>query len=118
MKFKSLIVLIVLFLSINSLSATNKHKKHKKEKEEISFIEANVISGSGDCGYLLQLSNGIILKPSTSIPKKFQDNHLKVLVRYNEVSGVKVQDACGSTKVITVTDIKKYKPTGQTRAKY
>lgn len=118
MNLKSLLLPVALLFAVNAASAGTKDKKHKKEKEEVSFVEANVIEVYGDCGYVLQLSNGIILKPTTALPRKFRDNHLKVLVRYEDVEELKTGNSCNATKTVSVTEIKKYKITGHNRSKY
>jgi hypothetical protein len=116
MNFRSLLLFILLTFSFTYASAANKNKKHKKSKEEISFIEANVIAGSGNCGFLLQLANGLILQPASILPKKFRDNHLKVMVKYTEINSTAINN-CAS-RMVEVSEIKKYKMTSRNRAKY
>jgi hypothetical protein len=93
-----------------------KNKKDKSgNRDNLSWIEAHVIE-SGDCGYLLQLSNGTLLQPQTILPKKFRENHLKVWIRFSEINPA--SNACNSTKTIAVTEIKKHRNSGVNRAKY
>ena len=119
MTLKKLSVITVLIFNSNLIFAGTSGKKHKKTTEEVSYIEANVIAGSGNCGYLLQLANGLILQPSSAIPKKFRDNHLKVLIKYEDLNKPAADDnTCNAAKLITVTEIKKYKNTTHIKAKY
>ncbi|MFL5754352.1 MAG: hypothetical protein ACJ76F_13155 [Bacteroidia bacterium] len=116
MNLRHFLLFTLLTFSFTYAFGTNKNKKHRKAKEEVSFIEANVIAGSGDCGFLLQLANGLVLKPLTALPKKFRDNHLKVMIKYTEVNSTAIND-CAS-RMVEVSEIRKYKMTSHNRAKY
>jgi|ERR1700741_33638 len=116
MNLKFRIGLAVLVTSSVIAAAKEKENKGKKPVRNATYLEANVIEGSNQCGYLLLLSNGHTIKPQ-SLPRKYRENHLKVLVKFEELNLLK-DTLCNSDKVVSITEIKRFRYNPNQRSKH
>lgn len=91
-----------------------KDRKDKKSSGNATYMEANVVEGAPGCGYLLQLLNGRYIRPD-HLPKKYRSNYLKVLVKY-ENAGQLNDTICHADKLVSITEIKRYKSNPNLRA--
>jgi hypothetical protein len=108
-------ILLSFFFASLSVLSLDKGKNHKPNPEG-SYVEAMVIIGNNNCGYLLRLSNGQLIKPA-NLPKKFQHYDTKVLVMYDSVKDI-TDSPCDAQKEVTITEIKNYKAKGKTQGKF
>jgi hypothetical protein len=111
---RSLILLSFFFASLSAFSL-DRGKGHKNNPEG-SFVEATVAIGNNNCGYLLRLSNGQLIRPA-NLPKKFQHYDTKVLVMYEGVKEI-TDSPCDVQKEVTIVEIKSYKAKGKAQGKF
>jgi hypothetical protein len=113
-----LIVFSLLSLTLPNFADDkgNKDRKEKKNPSSAVYMEASVIEGAPGCGYLLQLLNGHYIRPD-HLPKKYRENHLKVLVKYDHASAL-TDTVCHAEKTVTLTEIKRYRLSPNLKAKY
>lgn len=108
-----LIISILISIPVVCLAGDDKHPKNDNEG---SYIEATVVIGSNNCGYLLQLSNGQLIKPA-NLPKKFQHYYTKVMVLYDETKEL-TDSPCDATKEVNITEIKSCKAKHKAQGKF
>ena len=110
------LIIFFLFFSFLSVFSINKGKKSKENPEETAYVEAVVTIGNNQCGYLLRLTNGQLIKPS-NLPKKFQHYNEKVEVMLNDLKNV-YNSPCGVQKEVHIVKIRNYKPAHNLQARY
>ncbi|MCD6068251.1 MAG: hypothetical protein K0S33_3077 [Bacteroidetes bacterium] len=93
----------------------DKGKTHKTDPGG-SYVEAMVTIGNNNCGYLLRLSDGQLIRP-TNLPKKFQHYDTKVLVMYDGAKEI-TDSPCDVQKEVNLTDIRTYKAKSKAQGKF
>ncbi|HEY1037848.1 MAG TPA: hypothetical protein VGF30_00505 [Bacteroidia bacterium] len=107
--------LISLLVFANVVFASDKDKP-KKPADDASYVEAMVTVGNNGCGFLLQLSDGKLIKPS-NLPKKFQHFDEKVLVKYEDIKVI-TDSPCSVEKEVNIVEIKSYKGKKKAQGKF
>ena len=109
------IFLISLLVFSNVVFASDKDK-HKKTIDDGSYVEAMITVGNNGCGYLLQLSNGHLIKPA-NLPKKFQHYDTKVLVKFEDLKAI-TDSPCSAEKEVNILEIKNFKASRKSQGKF
>lgn len=111
--YRTFLVLLLVFSNV--VFASDKDK-HKKSNDDGSYVEAMITLGNNGCGYLLQLSNGHLIKP-TNLPKKFQHYDTKVLVKFEDLKVIS-DSPCSAEKEVNILEIKTFKVSHKTQGKF
>lgn len=95
-------VIVILFLAMSCSRKPPSTFAQDKYFLKVTIIDASEIAG---CGFILETADGSRFQPD-NLPKKFQKNNLKVLVRFHEINRM---TSCMSGKTIMIDEIKKTK---------
>src|ERR1700740_2139872 len=100
-------LLLISLLVFSNIAFASDKDKPKKPVDDGSYVEAMITVGNNGCGFLLQLTNGHLIKPA-NLPKKFQHFDEKVLVKYEELQSI-TDSPCSAEKEVNIVEIKAYK---------